>query len=118
MGIYHEEVARLLSEQRGGSANYGFIVKRDHLDDTDIEVIGPSNIDPTVEERLLKGEGRCFKIYDDDQELYFSGRCIDLEADGDSLSEGSFGPLWDYGTPDSGATEIRYRMDNGTWQQL
>ena len=41
-----------------------------------------------------------FKIYDDDGELYLSGKSTD---------DSDFGPLDDFGMPSYGATEIRYK---------
>ena len=41
-----------------------------------------------------------FRMYDDDGILYYEGY---------SLCDSDFGPLDDFGTPNAGATEIRYR---------
>jgi len=52
--------------------------------------------------QLKRGEGRFFQMYDDDKVLYYSGRFI-----GDADQE--FAPLDDFGTPNAGATSIKYR---------
>lgn len=47
-----------------------------------------------------------FNIYDDDGELYYSGRMITDDNPPDEEACG--GPLDDFGAPNAGATEIRY----------
>lgn len=47
-----------------------------------------------------------FNIYDDDRELYYSGRMITDDNPPDEEACG--GPLDDFGAPNAGATEIRY----------
>lgn len=61
--------------------------------------------------RGYKGDGseltHKFRMYDDDGELYYEGRC----------DEESFGPLDDFGKPNAGATSIEYFTD-GKWSVL
>lgn len=106
-------------------SDYGWLIYKDHLDKEDIQVIGPRDIPDALQDRLLKGEGIRFKLYDDDGELYYSGRIIFTDAslevstphdyDGyrlpleGSLPEIAGAPLWDYGIPAAGATEIRFK---------
>jgi len=105
---------------------YGWIINRDHLSQQNKSIIGPSELDGTDEghdliERLTNGEGAEFRIYDDDGYLYYSGRCIVEGEDGVTFSGGSeewFGPLWDFGEPGAGATEIRYKDEQGEWKTL
>lgn len=52
-----------------------------------------------------------FRLYDDDGELYYEGRCNDRE------SEKAFFPL-DWASFDSGCTRIDYLQDNGKWETL
>ncbi len=47
-------------------------------------------------------------MYDDDAELYYTGRIAFTDPD-DAGSELAFGPLWDFGTPNAGAVSIWYR---------
>lgn len=58
--------------------------------------------------RLAAGEGVKFRMFDDDGEVYYSGRVV--AADGDYTSEEvCAGPLDDFGMPNAGCTHIRYR---------
>jgi hypothetical protein len=94
------------------SAPYGWIIVSDLLDDRTVAIIGPRNISPAIEAQLRNGAGETFRLKDDDGEPYFLGRFI-----GDSTSEHAFGPLDDYGMPDSGCTSIEYHR-GGRWEVL
>lgn len=59
-------------------------------------------------ERLLNGEGTHFKLFDDDGNLYFTGKC---------LNDSSFSPLDDYGVA-FGCTYMQYRNADGTYSIL
>ncbi len=111
--------------------NYAWIVDVDHSPDPDEPPgtnsnapngRGPRNAPACLLARLTKGEGRAWKMHDDDGEIYYSGRIVfadpeDEKGDGLSLPEEAFGPLSDFGTPNAGATEIRYFI-GGKWTQL
>src|SRR5258708_20649517 len=62
-----------------------------------------------------KANGREFRMYDNDDVLYYEGRIWTIGAD--VGSELDFAPLEDFGTPNAGCTEIRYKTDNG-WETL
>lgn len=49
-----------------------------------------------------------FRMYDDDGELYYSGRC----------KERGFAPLDNFGMPNAGCTEIRFKNKQGQWETL
>ena len=83
----------------------GWIVTKDHLEDKTVEVIGPRTIKPETVEKLKKGEGTPFRMYDDDGELYYSGRLI---------GGCEFDPLDHYGTPNAGCTSIKI-FSEGKW---
>lgn len=101
---------------------YAWVIDTDDLYDTDLKAglvddpifnaagaCGPSDA-PDELLTLLKEDGSFgapFRMYDDDGELYYSGR-IAGEYEGDE-------PLVDFGTPNAGATEIRY-LTNGQWE--
>lgn len=53
-----------------------------------------------------------FRLYDDDGILYYEGRMNDWEWENNP-----FGPLDDYGMPNSGCTELRYKKE-GKWETL
>ena len=96
----------------------GWIVTKDYCEMpfdsktfTEVAVIGPFGCKLTSEE-LLKGHP--FKMYDDDNILYYEGFLV-----GDKESEDGFWPLEDYGTPNAGAVHIEYLNDKtGKWETL
>lgn len=98
---------------------YGWIIDIDHLaieyptfgDETG--TMGPINISDEITALLNKGEGIPFRMYDDDGELYYSGRII--VPDDDDLR---FRPLSDFGEPNAGCTEIRYQNSEDNWETL
>ena len=105
-------------------ATYGWIIDKDYLAEEGEEagtnlnavgVIGPRGIPARIEERLRAGQGRAFRMFDDDGELYYSGRIITSKAD--EGSETDFGPLQDFGTPNAGCTFIQY-LEKGKWETL
>lgn len=80
---------------------YGWIItwaNHEFLDIEEVGTMGPSDVTFTAEE--LKAKGRYFKMYDDDGEHYYSGYL--LGGDG-------FEPKDDFGEPNAGCTEIRYK---------
>lgn len=94
------------------ASSYGWIITEDHTEEGngDAGTIGPRDIDTRIELELHRGHGRAFRMYDDDGELYYSGRIIGHGTYPD-LGEEAFRPLDDFGTPNAGATEIRYWVD-------
>jgi hypothetical protein len=98
-------------------STYAWTITRDHLaDDNDNEagVTGPRDAPDALLASLRSGHGKAFRMYDDDGELYYSGRWVSSD---DGLTEDAFGPLDDFGTPNAGCTEIRYR-DGNKWVTL
>lgn len=99
-------------------ANYGWIIDKDLHNGTDrgtacmSGLTGPSNIDPELERQLKAGDGKKFRLLDDDGEIYYEGRYLGPD------DESQFGPLDDFGLPDSGCTEIQYRTQDGWWETL
>ena len=59
--------------------------------------------------------GRIFRMLDDDGNDYYHGRTLTLEGPGSELD---FVPLWEFGTPDSGCTEIQYKNASDEWVTL
>ena len=92
---------------------YAWLITRDVVcqgtEHTDVGTTGPHDITDEQTARLITGEGYEFKMYDDDGNLYYEGRC---------LSNDHFGPMDDFGEENAGCTEIRYRQDNGKWETL
>jgi hypothetical protein len=94
--------------------DYAWLVYHDHLDRRRVSVYGPGGVTDGQCKRLAAGEGTRFRLLDGDGILYFSGRLL-----GDAESEDGFGPLDDYGTPDSGCTTIQYLTPGtGKWETL
>jgi hypothetical protein len=96
------------------AARYGWIITADVLDGRTVSITGPRDITAEQIARLNAGEGAQFRLKDDDGEIYFEGRFV-----GDEKSEDAFGPLDDYGLPDSGCTSIEYfNPAKEKWQAL
>lgn len=107
--------------ERVEKTGYAWIIDVDHLvegpsDRSDAGLTGPSVATAEQLAALASGEGLPFRILDDDGELYFTGRIIGGGPDADDTA--AFGPLWDYGTPGAGATEIQYQDAAGRWVGL
>lgn len=130
MGIYHEAIAEAMSHGPR-TATYGWIIWKDLLAESyggqsAVGTAGPNNIDDSVLAHLKDGKGQAFRLYDDDGEHYYSGKAVALDDDGkvldhftDGEDEAAFGPLWDFGEPDSGCTELRYvDKRTGRWATL
>ncbi len=89
-------------------SNYGWIITKDYLEGDDFEetsfgVAGPRDIPDKMLDDLIDGNGEKFRLYDDDNELYYQGRIIG-DFDG-------FEPLDDYGEGNAGCTMIAYYDD-------
>jgi hypothetical protein len=115
MNLYLKALARQIDGPPAG--DYAWIIDRDHLDEdqpmdgigSDVFMSGPSEAPAHLMAKLNAGEGYVFKIYDDDEVLYYTGRLVfDPEEDGLPSNEATAGPLDDFGTPNAGATEVRY----------
>lgn len=93
----------------------GWIVTKDYTDlcnnkdFKEVEIVGPRNCSIEKEE-LLKGHP--FKMFDDDDNIYFEGFLI-----GDNTGHDGFMPLDNYGTPAAGCSYIKYKVE-GTWEVL
>lgn len=93
------------------TAKYGWIIDVDHITDEfekikdGEKVMGPSGIHPEYAAALKAHPeaGVKFKMYDDDDNLYYEGRIIGAF---DGLE-----PLDDYGMPDSGCTKLDLFMN-------
>ena len=99
------------------ASNYGWIITVDHTEDNNEDriapVIGPFGVSDCMMRDLVNGAGLDFRMYDGDGELYYEGRWI-----GPVDSELMFGPLDDFGMPNTGCTEIRYKNAEGEFEIL
>lgn len=105
---------------------YAWVIDKDHLAepgadpgsfaDNAATVSGPSAAPQGLLTALALGRGHKFRLLDDDQEVYYTGRIIFADDIGpnEADDEAAFGPLWDFGLPNAGATEIQYR-EGGRW---
>ncbi len=84
---------------------YGWIITEDIIGTSSEGVTGPRGCVFTDEQLRA---GTRFKMYDDDNILYYEG-CIVGEYSGDE-------PLMDYGMPNAGCTRITLRMPDGSWE--
>lgn len=78
---------------------------------------GPRTATDADVKRLKAGEGKRFRMLDDDGEIYYYGRqleeseCTEEYENGYFGAESEFAPLDNFGRPNAGCTEIQF--DNG-----
>lgn len=105
-------------------SDYAWHIDKDYIEDgtgeqlapgkgQDIDVWGPRDASEAQIERLRKGQGHAFRMYDDDGGLNLSGRIV---YDDPNVVDG-FEPLDDYGEGGYGCTEIRFHQ-GGRWVTL
>tara|TARA_R110000803_G_scaffold10308_6_gene31713 strand:- start:6939 stop:7217 length:279 start_codon:yes stop_codon:yes gene_type:complete len=85
-------------------AKKSFAITQDHLDDL------KCNDDRLKKLKKDEGYNVFFKLYDDDDTLYYSGYLHEDEED-------EFAPL-DWAMADSGCTDIKYRGKDGKFEIL
>lgn len=106
------------------SAQYAWLITKDHLSDGPTDrysaegVCGPRSASDAMLDDLRAGKGRAFRLYDDDGELYVSGRIITTDDPDPLNSDYVMAPLDDYGVGGLGATEIRYAVAGGRWEAI
>lgn len=110
--------------------SYAWIIDKDHLaEPTDapgtnlnaVGVIGPRTAPKAMSAQLSAGKrGKnvyTFRMYDDDGELYYTGRLMINDTERETLRDGvtptvseraCYAPLADYGMPNAGAVSITY----------
>lgn len=101
--------------------SYAWIIDRDHLEGSEEDyakgVTGPRDapdvlielLDIHATNQLAERHGAeifRFRMYDDDNILYFTGRMVTDEG---ATEEACYGPLGDYGAPAAGAVLIKYQ---------
>lgn len=91
-------------------SNYAWLITTDHTDsgEGDAGVMGPKGHKMT--EGYIAAKGKLFRMYDDDNILYYTGFYV---GDGDG-----FEPLDDFGMPGAGCTAIKYKQPSGKWETL
>ena len=78
-----------------------------------VGVMGPRGCHLTMEEIKYHPKAQCFRLRDDDKEVYAIGYFVDLKG-----NASGFEPKDDYGEPSLGCTDIQYRQKNGVWESL
>ena len=98
------------------AASYSWIITQDKIFDprydksSDVGLMGPRKPHLTAAQIKKHPDREAFAMYDDDGNLYYRGFLVG--GDG-------FEPLEDYGMPNAGATEIRYKSPKtGRWESL
>lgn len=88
-------------------------------------LIGPGIATEADKARLHKGEGRRFRLLDDDGEIYYYGRqlleseCTEEYEDGMFGGDSELAPFDDFGRGNAGCTQIEvYNKDKKKWQGL
>ena len=90
-------------------SNYGWVISSDLTSPSGDEgLTGPFDLHPEIQLRLAKGEGREFRLLDDDKKVYYLGKIVGSEG---------FEPLDDFGMPNAGCTIIQYRSSD-RWETL
>lgn len=75
---------------------------------------GPSTASDNDVKRLKAGEGKRFRMLDDDGEIYYYGRWLEEDDCTAEYEEGyyaqspEFSPLDNFGAPNAGCTELQY----------
>jgi hypothetical protein len=110
VNLYLQALAR--SMRGTDEASYAWMITKDHLDDEpggSFSVSGPSDAPDDLLAALAKGRGHTFRLYDDDGELYYTGRGTWRgDAAGEAPDEDAcYGPLGDYGAA-SGCVLVRW----------
>lgn len=103
--------------------SYAWVITRDLFaegEDEDSEIksevgtFGPSNMHQSVVDGVIRA-GISFRLYDGDGEHMYTGKILHLQGP-DACD---FQPLRDFGTPNAGCTEIRYRNPGtGKWEAI
>lgn len=99
------------------TSDYCWIIDVDHIAEPDtprgtlqnaVGLMGGIDSDP---ELIVNEPTEKFRMYDDDDNLYYEGRIAgDYEG---------FEPLDDFGMPNAGAVSIKYpNRDTGEWEEL
>lgn len=91
-------------------SDYAWIITKDYLPSDDQEeatgLTGPYDALPDLLERLAKGEGKTFDLYDDDGERYYRGRLLTNSPTMEE--EHCYAPLEDFGQGWAGCTAVRW----------
>ena len=108
MTIFETSVAWIITKD--------LIAKTGDIPGTNLNAVGlagPRNATEVELAALALGEGTKFKMFDDDDELYYEGLFL-----GDATSEEAFEPLDGFGLPNAGCTRIDYHVGQNKYETL
>lgn len=106
------------------TAPYYWIIDKDHIKDADkpagtnanaVGLTGPRNAVDTPPTTWGKHQ---FKMYDDDNNLYYEGYLYFDPKFEDREPEVWFFPLEDFGEPNAGCTSIHYKNKEGVFKPM
>lgn len=105
--------------------SHAWIIDRDHLHEeygdgpNSVGVTGPRTAPDALTDALQRNDALpallpngwavdafTFKLYDDDDELYYTGRMVMTK--GSDFEAACYSPLGDFGGPGAGCTSVRY----------
>ena len=86
-----------------------FLITKDNINDGEDK--GYSNRKEKEAIDKIKEKGKQFRLLDDDDNIYYYGKCLT------DFGENAFKPLDRFGTPNAGCTSIQYKM-KGSWETL
>lgn len=93
-------------------SDYAWVITRDHLAEGDepsaVGTSGPAIAPGELLEALERGQGRTFRLYDDDGLLCYTGRGLWLGEPDEPSESAAYGPLGDFGTAYAGCTMVRW----------
>lgn len=102
---------------------YAWVIDKDHYGEgpegtyqNAVGIFGPRDADGLLLRELRDGQGRKFRMHDDDGELVYEGR-IAFKA-GEPEDGEDLGPLHDFGAPNFGCTLIAYEEPGRGWVAL
>lgn len=72
-------------------------------------IVGPRGAKLTAQQICEHPDRQEFRMYDDDNELYYTGFLVGPDL---------FAPLDDFGTPNAGATRIDVKNAQGIWETV
>lgn len=92
------------------------VLWRIHFDHLDSKIVRVNDTDE-YRDGLPISIIREFKLYDDDGELYYTGKMMCADGSDPMESGDLFAPLDDYGMPNAGCTELRV-WNGGEWLRI
>ena len=95
------------------TTTYAWLITHDHITKSDEGgyaggTNGPRDAPQELLDRLERGQGHTFRLYDDDGERYYTGRGIWDDYPEAPGEDAAYGPLGDFGAAWAGCTLIKW----------